>query len=587
MKRLTTLLLLCVALVNFATAQSTDSWNEDESVFLGIESNSISKQKAKALGFDNPNGRYITKVVKNSAAELAGLKPFDYLYAIGNHQIEEGDLEDVLEKFKPDDKTTLYFVRDGKKMTAPVSFAKRGGAMAASEKAYLGVSPHSDEEEDAVGVKIYVVNNSTAETMGLQDGDLITSINGVKMVDWDDLTVAINQLHAGDKIAIEYEREGKKMRAEQPIKSYAESKKYTVLNSTWNPDQSAFLGIYSNSVSEEKAEKLGFENKHGSYVTRIISNTAAEKAGLQPFDYVYGINDYRANEDVSVTEIIKKFKTGDKVTVHFMRNGENKSAEITFAKRSDSKTSISGNECDAPFLGVQHMDDENEGVSVEVVEKSTAKELGLDDGDIITKINGHHIIDWDDVTIAVDNMKVGDNVIVEYTRDGKKQTANKPIKSYCETRPTESRSNYNFSYNRDEDKNDLESVSESQRIVDININNAIVDMKDLDAAEAGEFNNRFGKELLTANDLKVEKLAVAPDANAGKFQLQFNLPQTGETSIRIFNSAGRMIYNYDLGNFSGDFNDQVNISQNGAGNYFLEIRQGSKSVTKKVILQSR
>lgn len=580
MKRLTLLTFLCLALVNFATAQSSDSWNENESVFLGIESNSISKEKAKALGFDHANGKYITKVVKNSAAEQAGLKPFDYLYAINDYQIRDGELEETLEKFKPGDQATLHFLRNGKKMTAPVTFAKRGGT--AAEKPYLGVSPHSDEEEDELGVKIYVVNNATAATMGLQDGDLITNINGVKMVDWDDLTVAINQLKAGDKITIEYERDGKKMRAEQIIKSYSESKKYTVLNSTWNPDQSAFLGIYSNSVSEEKAKKLGFDNQHGSYVTRIITNTAAEKAGLQAFDYVYGINDYRANKDVSLTEIIKKFKTGDQATVHFIRNGEKQSATITFAKRSDSKTSISDNECDAPFLGVQHLDDENEGVSVEVVEKSTAKELGLQDGDVVTKINNHRIVDWDDVTISVDNMKVGDNVTVEYMRDGKKQTATKPIKSYCETRPNESRLRFEF------DSNDnARRVPESERIEEVSIANAIVDMKDLDTAEATEFKNRFGIEMLTANDLKVEKLAVAPDANAGKFQLQFNLPQAGETSIRIFNSAGRMIYNYDLGNFSGDFNDQVNISQNGAGNYFLEIRQGSKSVTKKVILQSR
>jgi len=586
MKRLTTLALLCLTLLNFTTAQYAPAWSTSETAFLGIESNHISEAKAKALGFENPHGRYVTKVVKNSAAEKAGLQPFDYVFAIDKYNLsEDEDLTDILEKYKPTDKATIHFIRNGKKQTAEVNFVQQGGAITANEKAYLGVSPHSDEDEDELGIKIYVLANGTAEAMGLQDGDLITAINGMKMVDWDDLTIAINQLKAGDKIAIEYERDRKKMRAEQPIKSQAESKKYTTWNSNWNPDDAAHLGIYSNSVDEEKAEKLGFANKNGSYVTRIIGNTAAEKAGLQPFDYVYGVNDYRTNEDVSLTEILKKFKTGDKVTVHFIRNGVQKTAEVAFLKRSESKTNISEDKCEAPFLGVQRLDTEAEGVSVEVVEKSTAADMGLKEGDVVTKINGRRIVDWDGVTIAIDNMKVGETISVEYLRDGKKQTASKPIKSYCETRPNESR--YGFNMSENENNNDNQRVPESERIMDVNVANAIVDMKEMDAVEAGEFKNRFGIEMLSANDLKVEKLSVAPNAGEDKFQLQFNLPEAGETSIRIYNSAGRMIYNYDLGNFSGDFMDQVNISQNGVGNYFLEIRQGGKSVTKKVILQSR
>jgi hypothetical protein len=45
-----------------------------------------------------------------------------------------------------------------------------------------------------------------------------------------------------------------------------------------------------------------------------------------------------------------------------------------------------------------------------------------------------------------------------------------------------------------------------------------------------------------------------------------------------------MIYEYDLGDFSGPFEDQVDIAQNGPGTYFLEVRQGDKSATKKLLL---
>ncbi|MFN7118420.1 MAG: PDZ domain-containing protein [Saprospiraceae bacterium] len=584
MKRLTTLTFVClVALVNFATAQGAYSWDEEETAYLGIESNAITREKAKALGFDNPHGRYVTKIVPNSAAEKAGLKPFDYVYGINELRVsEDAELADLLEKFKPGEKVTLHYIRQGKKQTADITFVSRRTPVAGvNEKAYLGVSPH-DEEDDEKGVKVYVVNNSTAEAMGMQDGDVIQSINSQPMVDWEDISVAINQLKAGDKIVIDYERDGKKMHAEQPIKSYAESKKYTPRASTWNPDERAFLGINSNGVSEEKAQKLGFENPNGSYITSIISNTAAEKAGLQPFDYVYGINDFRTNEDVSLTEILRKFKTGDKATIHFVRNGQKQTAEVTFLKRSEAQNNISAKECDAPFLGVRHEDTEEDGVVVEVVRKSTAEEMGLKDGDIVTAINGHRIIDWDDVSAAINVMKVGEPATVEYVRDGKKLNATKPVKSYCETRPAEGPF---IRIDVDDEEDEADQTDENFQNVDIN--NAIVDVKDLTTEESANMQNRFGIAMAVTNDLRLERLNITPDANRKAFQLQFNLPQEGETSIRVYNAAGRMIYNYDLGKFSGDFTDQVNLSQNGAGNYFLEVRQGNKSATKKLILQSR
>jgi len=69
---------------------------------------------------------------RKDSFEPAGLQPFDYLYAINYYQIKDGELEATLGKFKPGDKATLHFIRNSKKMTAPVSFAKRGGATAAS-----------------------------------------------------------------------------------------------------------------------------------------------------------------------------------------------------------------------------------------------------------------------------------------------------------------------------------------------------------------------------------------------------------------------------------------------------------------------
>ena len=77
-----------------------------------------------------------------------------------------------------------------------------------------------------------------------------------------------------------------------------------------------------------------------------------------------------------------------------------------------------------------------------------------------------------------------------------------------------------------------------------------------------------------------------PNPNDGVFNLQFDLPEKAETTIRIFSAAGRLLYQSNLGEFSGDFQDRIDISNNPIGTYFLQIMQGKKSLSKKVIVAS-
>ena len=74
--------------------------------------------------------------------------------------------------------------------------------------AFLGVSPA--EEASMEGVKISTVHeNSGAMEAGLQDGDIILSIDNEKMESFDDLSTAISSHKPGDAIEIIYKREGK------------------------------------------------------------------------------------------------------------------------------------------------------------------------------------------------------------------------------------------------------------------------------------------------------------------------------------------------------------------------------------------
>lgn len=362
--------------------------------------------------------------------------------------------------------------------------------------------------------------------------------------------------------------------------------------------ETPFLGVYSNGISKKKSRQLQFDNSEGSYVTGIIGNTAAERATLQPFDYIYGVNEYRTDNGRSLTSILRKFDPGDEVVIHFFRNGKKQKRNTILGTRSDAEYNERSKRED-PFLGVeqrQRNDDQDFfGVKVNVVSKSTAKSIGLENGDIITHIDGFPIIDWTDLGTAIDMTTVGNDMTITYWRDGQKATGTSEIKSLAETKykdsaSSSSSSNYSYSYSSDDGQSTRVEVWTNNDTNNEGFNSSRdvegmkVALADISSGEARQLNDNNNLKLPRNNDLSVNDLTLTPNENMGHFDLTFSLPSKGETAIDVYNQDGRSIYHYELGSFSGDFEDRVDLAQNGTGTYYLKITQGNKGVAKAVNL---
>ncbi len=595
-----------------------------DGVFLGIEANEISSEKARKLGFENSYGSYVSRVIENTAAKAAGLQPFDYIYGVNEQRTSDNqNLTDILEDYEPGTEVTLHFIRKGQKMTAKVSLGSdenQDWDFEEEDPGFLGVSPHDEEAEDDMdGVTVEIVEASTAQEIGLKDGDIITQINGYPILDWEDVTTAVRNTSPGDQIEIRFSRNGNEMQGKGTVKSYGdvypddENEDWDVdvdwdemgdvdirlddeTDFEWDgkSDDRAFLGIYIEMISENKASKLGFDNPYGSYVGGVMKNTAAEKAGIKSLDYIYGIDEYRVGENQNLGGILKKYKPGDKATVHFIRKEKKMSASLTFGKHSEAEK-VSRNSCEDPFFGiVQAGSSDSEGIKVNPVENTTAKDLGLQDGDVITHINGYKMIDWTDVTLAIGMLNPGETIAVEYLRDGKKMKGSKAIKSYAETKNCKDcdcgkKDNVtikiddpvNFEFRWKDDKSSAGEVSTPR----IDIAKAQVAMENVTSGEESTLKGK-GINLPQQSTLTVNNLRLTPNQGQGLFSLNFNLPSSGKTVVKVYNIAGRAIYEYDLGRFSGEFADSIDISQNGPGDYFLQITQDDKVFTKKIVLTS-
>jgi S1-C subfamily serine protease len=602
--------------------------------FLGIETSQMSIDKANFLELPNPYGSYVTKVYPNSAADEAGLKAFDYIVGVNEDMLDdEHDLSDYLRNHEPGDAIVLRVIRAGKPLDLDVRLGKMtdfSAALDPIDRPFFGVSKTGPMGAGTGGVMVNVVSKSNAAEMGLRDGDIIKEINGHKMYDWSDVSAAIKATPANEDVRVKISRNGETIELQGTMGSFvatqeekmeawgeAQAEKWEA----WGEQQAEkwerrserfednfkrkwenrfdgsrpFLGIYLEKISERKAELLGFDNPYGSYVSGVIPNTAAAKAGVQPFDYIYGFETYRVGADQGLGDILSKYEPGDQGTLHIFRKGARKTLGVTLGTRLDAAPK-KVNKCDSPFFGVRNSYGSNVdelGVRISPVANSTAASIGLMDGDVIYTINGHKIIDWTDVGIAIDNATPGKPITVEYGRDGKKGKATGNLKTLGETKECEENEwditdDFDIEMNFDFDESTIVNQS-PRRGSDRNDRPDISDMKisvqNVSENEAREFNSKSNQNFSARNTLDIRDLRLSPNPNEGMFKLDFELPGNGETQVKIFNNSGRAIYEYDLGNYSGTFQDQVDISQNGKGQYYLEIRQGNKTALRKIILQ--
>ena len=350
----------------------------------------------------------------------------------------------------------------------------------------------------------------------------------------------------------------------------------TILISQHN--QYAYLGVRSNQVDEEKAAKLNFEVAHGAYLTTVIPNTAAKTAGLAPFDYIYRIGEYDLTEDMSLGKIMKQYQPNDEVTIYYVRSGNKEQKSVKLGSNWDNESYHRSNDED-PFLGVHQSHNNNEeidGVQVNVSSNSTAEDIGMQDGDIVTRIDDIPIIDWHDLAAAINNRTAGDNIAVTVWRDGDEYTYSGPIK------PESASHNSNWSW--DWDWKWTWDKSRKHDSKDMDIEDMDAEVEEMPVEEVEAVMEETGLDMPTVNNLTIEQIEVFPNPSVGMFTLNFDLPQPGDSRIRIYSATGRLVFSRNLGQFQGRFTENLDIAGAGPGVYYLMIQQNDFAVTRKIII---
>lgn len=99
--------------------------------------------------------------------------------------------------------------------------------------------------------------------------------------------------------------------------------------------------------------------------------------------------------------------------------------------------------------------------------------------------------------------------------------------------------------------------------------------------DAGE---DFGKRGVVSEADKLDLKDVNYMVMNKRLRLRFRVPAEGELTVKISNEAGKDIYNRYFEKFGGTFSDEVDFEKYSSGKYLLEISQGKKRLTKKIVI---
>ena len=93
--------------------------------------------------------------------------------------------------------------------------------------------------------------------------------------------------------------------------------------------QRAVLGIIGGSVSGELAEREDLGTVDGIFISRILKNGAAEKAGMKAGDVITAVNGKKVKSMAELQEILLQLVPGTDIDIEVVRNKKSKTFNVT------------------------------------------------------------------------------------------------------------------------------------------------------------------------------------------------------------------------------------------------------------------
>ena len=244
------------------------------------------------------------------------------------------------------------------------------------------------------------VENGFAEKSGLQVGDVVKTVNGSEVNDYDDLGNALSGKKAGESVAVGVLRNGENLNysvqlMSRPAQLAAKSSCSYDANSRgkccpgtkWECDWDEVCEMPGRAVMGVIIE----DTEAGVFVKDLSEGGAAQSAGVHAGDVIVRFN----KEDIETTDgligIMKNYKVGDEVKIKYLRDGKKKSAKMVLKEsKSKNRANCDMSKCDMSKCPSKNADTVDEKYDL-ICEKDNIKVVKLREGDVEKLVKGEEI----------------------------------------------------------------------------------------------------------------------------------------------------------------------------------------------------
>ena len=164
-----------------------------QKALLGVTGNGLNARIAEELGIEETEGFYVAGLEESMGAKEAGLKEEDVIIKINDAPIRKfADLTGYLGSKRPGDRVNVTFLRNGEEKTLSVELKRTPFINYYGMRLRELTKKEAKKLDLSEGVHVSAIQNGRLYRRGVQEGDVLLSINGKDISTTDDV-LALNE----------------------------------------------------------------------------------------------------------------------------------------------------------------------------------------------------------------------------------------------------------------------------------------------------------------------------------------------------------------------------------------------------------
>lgn len=191
-----------------------------------------------------------------------------------------------------------------------------------------------------------------------------------------------------------------------------------------------WLGVQIQNVTRELAESFNMDRPYGALIAKVIPDSPAKQAGLQIGDVIIEFDGHEVDTSGELPPLVGITPIGEKVKVKIIRAGNKQSVkvivdllptEVALASAKKPKKELNRLAIVVTDLTAEQrkrLELSKQGVLVQSVKRGPAQHVGIQQGDIILRIQNNVVRDVADFDNIVKELPAGQSIAVLIQRRG-------------------------------------------------------------------------------------------------------------------------------------------------------------------------